>query len=457
MKISIFVEVTVPRPWAPSTEHQAFTEVLEQIEFADKQGFHSVWVTEHHFMEEYAHASAPEILLAAAARTTTNIRLGHGIVSMPPGVNHPARVAERISTLDLISNGRVEFGTGESSSVAELGGFEIDPGKKREMWREGVKVATRCMSEEPFTGFTGEFVSMPPRNVVPKPMQRPHPPVWVACTRPATMTMAAENGLGALAFVTKADVDSVRADVERYYSTFESSAVPLTGTLNPNVLYTGGNMMVASSYEKAVDRIGHSGGFFPWAIGYYYVTGDHHPGRDELYRKYEAVAKGEAAPHELRLDENSQGTRADWKRLASEALQKNLSAWPGVGTPDMVRDRIRAYEDAGLDQLMFLLPPVKHEFVMESLEFFGKEIIPEFHERDEKLQREKAIALEPALERAMSRRVDDAPAYDPEYSFGGAPVSFDKKSVASEVAESRLGLSGEAVQSMALRRAGVGS
>lgn len=454
MKISLFVEITVPRPWGPETERNAFREVLEQIEFADQQGFHAVWVTEHHFMEEFAHASAPEILLAAAARSTRNIRLGHGIVSMPPGVNHPARVAERVATLDLISNGRMEFGTGESSSVAELGGFGIDPGKKRDMWREGVQVATRCMSEEPFTGFSGEFVTMPPRNVVPKPYQRPHPPVWVACTRPATMTMAAENGLGALAFVTSADVESVRKNVAGYYDVFQSSAVPLTETLNPNVLYTGGNMMIATSYEQAVERIGHTGGFFPWAIGYYYVTGDHHPGRDQLYELYEAVAKGEAPPHELQLEVNAQGDRADWKRLADESLQRNLAAWPGVGTPDSVRERLRAYEEAGLDQLMFLIPPVRNEYIMETIEHFGRDIIPEFHERDEQLQRDKAARLEPALEKALARRVDDAPPYDPDYSFGGAPVAFDRRTVASEVAESRLGLSREAVQALSLGRKG---
>ena len=175
-------------------EHQLFQDGLDEVEAADKAGFSTVWLTEHHFLEEYCHSTAPEIFLAAASQRTKDIRLGFGIMHLPPAVNHPARVAERISTLDLISNGRVEFGTGESSSVGELGGFGIDPADKRDQWEEALEVSIRCMIEEPFTGFKGQHIEMPPRNVVPKPLQKPHPPVWVACTRPASVQMAAQEG-----------------------------------------------------------------------------------------------------------------------------------------------------------------------------------------------------------------------------------------------------------------------
>src|SRR5260370_33980028 len=159
---------------------------LEQCEIADKLGIQHCWEVEHHFLEEYSHSSAPEVFLAAVSQRTKQMRLGHGIVQTPPAFNHPARVAERISTLDLISGGRVDFGTGESSSEAELGGFLIDPIEKREMWEEGLRVAVRCMTEEPFTGGHGKYGTMQPRNVVPKPLQNAHPPAWVACIPPAT-------------------------------------------------------------------------------------------------------------------------------------------------------------------------------------------------------------------------------------------------------------------------------
>ena len=200
VKFGIFYEHQLPRPWEEDSEYTLIQHALEQCELADRLGIDYVWEVEHHFLEEYSHSSAPEVFLAAASQRTQRIRLGHGIVQTPPPFNHPARVAERVAMLDLVSGGRADFGTGESSSEAELGGFGIDPEHKRAMWEEGLRVALRCMTETPFTGHAGEHVTMPPRNVVPKPVQKPHPPVWVACSRRDTIHLAAQKGIGALAF-----------------------------------------------------------------------------------------------------------------------------------------------------------------------------------------------------------------------------------------------------------------
>src|SRR5437899_3496086 len=160
MKFGVFDELQRPRPWGPDGEENMVREALEQIELADRLGFHSVWEVEHHFLEEYSHSSAPEVFLAAASQRTRRIRLGHGIVQLPPGFNHPARVAERIATLDLLSGGRVDFGTGESSSQMELGGFGVDRESKRAQWTEALDVVTRMMVEEPFAGHRGRFLSV---------------------------------------------------------------------------------------------------------------------------------------------------------------------------------------------------------------------------------------------------------------------------------------------------------
>src|SRR5918996_1077067 len=151
MKIGLFFEHQLPRPWRDGAERAVLHEALEQCELADSLGIDYVWEVEHHFLEEYSHSSAPEVFLAAVSQRTRRMRLGHGIVQTPPPFNHPARVAERIAMLDLVSDGRVDFGTGESSSEAELGGFLVDPEQKRPMWGEGLRVALRCMSETPFT------------------------------------------------------------------------------------------------------------------------------------------------------------------------------------------------------------------------------------------------------------------------------------------------------------------
>src|ERR1043166_818461 len=147
MRFGLFYEHQLPRPWVEGDEEHLLSNALEQIELADRVGFHSAWEVEHHFLEEYSHSSAPEVFLAAASQRTKRIRLGHGIVQLPPGYNHPARVAERIATLDLISHGRVEFGTGESSSQAELGGFGVARDLKRAQWEEALDVSVRLLVE----------------------------------------------------------------------------------------------------------------------------------------------------------------------------------------------------------------------------------------------------------------------------------------------------------------------
>src|SRR2546425_6396930 len=136
VRFGIFYEHQLPRPWSARSEYQVLQNSLAQIELADRLGYDYAWVVEHHFLEKYSHSSAPEVFLGAASQRTQRLRLGHGIVQIPPQFNHPARVAERIAALDLVSHGRVEFGTGESSSQAELGGFGVDRELKRAQWEE---------------------------------------------------------------------------------------------------------------------------------------------------------------------------------------------------------------------------------------------------------------------------------------------------------------------------------
>ena len=154
MKFGLFYELQVPKPldsdqWHPDDERNVIMEALDQIEFADKLGFDYIFEVEHDFLEEYAHSSAPDIVLAAASQRTKNIRLGHGIIHSPPGFNHPIRVAERISTLDLVSNGRVEFGSGEGGEI-ENTGFGIDATKKKAMWEEATRETVKMMVQVPY-------------------------------------------------------------------------------------------------------------------------------------------------------------------------------------------------------------------------------------------------------------------------------------------------------------------
>lgn len=167
MRFEIFYEHQLPRPWTDGAELKLFQDALDQVKLADRLGIGYAWEVEHHFLEEYSLSSAPEVFLAAASQRTKNIRLGHGIKLMPPNYNAPARVAEEIATLDLASNGRVDWGTGESASRAELEGFNINPAERRAMWRETTEQVANMLVMDPYAGFQGEYFSMPTRNVVP--------------------------------------------------------------------------------------------------------------------------------------------------------------------------------------------------------------------------------------------------------------------------------------------------
>jgi alkanesulfonate monooxygenase SsuD/methylene tetrahydromethanopterin reductase-like flavin-dependent oxidoreductase (luciferase family) len=235
VRFGIFYEHQLPRPWAAGAEHKLLKDALDQVELADRLGFDYLWEVEHHFLEEYSHSSAPEVFLAAASQRTSRIRIGHGIVQLPFGFNHPARIAERISTLDLISDGRVDFGTGEASSEMELGGFGVARATKRAQWTEALDVVTRLMVEEPFCGHESESLSIPPRNLVPKPFQKPHPPLWVACSRRETIHLAATKGIGALSF-SFIEPEEAREWVDDYYATLASpECVPGGFAVNANV------------------------------------------------------------------------------------------------------------------------------------------------------------------------------------------------------------------------------
>ena len=235
MRFGVFYELQLPGPWGPNSERDLFHEALDQVVLADRLGIDHAWAVEHHFLEEYSHCSAPEVFLAAAAARTKNIRIGHGIRQVIARYNHPARTAECISTLDVISDGRVDFGIGEGATRLELHGFDI-PAKEKRAWAiEAAGAIADMMAMTPYPGFDGTSFSMPARNVIPKPVQKPHPPMWMACTNRDTIRIAASLGLGALAF-SFVDPGEARTWSNIYYDTIRSEAcVPLGHSVNANI------------------------------------------------------------------------------------------------------------------------------------------------------------------------------------------------------------------------------
>jgi alkanesulfonate monooxygenase SsuD/methylene tetrahydromethanopterin reductase-like flavin-dependent oxidoreductase (luciferase family) len=430
VKFGIFYEHQLPRPWDDDSEYRILHEALEQCELADELGFDYVWEVEHHFLEEYSHSSAPEVFLAAVSQRTKRIKLGHGIVQTPPPFNHPARVAERIATLDLVSDGRVQFGTGEAGSEAELGGFLIDRDDKRAMWEEGLRVALRCLTETPFTGHSGPWVTMPPRNVVPKPRQKPHPPVWVACSRRDTIHLAAQKGIGALTFAF-IDPEEAQHWVADYYTTFENECVPIGDAVNPNVAAVT-TFMCAPDEETAIERGTLGSNFFGYSLAHYYLFGQHRPGRTDVWAEFEARrAQHGFDPEAVRTAARNQGN------LGATAVGQGASGLRGaVGTPQQIRAYLRRYEELGVDQVVFVSQAGRnrHEHIMESLELFGRTVLPEFAERDEQRSAEKAARLAPIVDRVLARKpVDDHPPLPSEgYSFPATPRAAAERAGADD-------------------------
>ncbi|MEQ9638550.1 MAG: LLM class flavin-dependent oxidoreductase [Alphaproteobacteria bacterium] len=377
MQFGIFYEHQLPKPWTEGDEQRLFQEALDQVELADKLGIDYAWEVEHHFLEEYSHSSAPEVFLAACSQRTRNIRLGHGIVLMPPGYNHPARVAERIATLDLVSNGRVEWGTGESSAALELHGYRVSVEEKRQMWREATEQAANMMVMNPYPGFQGQYFEMPTRNVVPKPVQRPHPPLWVACSRRETIHLAARAGIGALTFAFVDPAEAVKW-VGEYYDIIKSEeCVPIGHQVNANIAMVTGfscHPDSAVALERGLDGFK----FFGYALGHHYIFGEHTPGRTDIWANYEKAR--EHMP--------SAGGRG------------------GIGTPSEIAASLRQFADAGVDQVIFIQQSGRnrHAHICESLELFAAEVMPEFHAGEAERQARKQAELAPHIEAALARK-----------------------------------------------------
>ena len=331
--------------------------------------------------------------MAALSQRTKNIRLGHGIVLTPPNYNHPARIAERISALDLLSDGRVEFGTGESASDMELGGFDVERGMKKAMWEESTREITKMMTQEPYDGFEGEFFSMPSRNVVPKPRQKPHPPLWVAASRRETTMVAARFGMGSLGFGFETP-EELGDRANEYYRLVREECMPIGQAINP-ALAALNTFMIGPSDEEALKRSAGGPGFFSYSLGYYYnpaTGGKHQPGTQNLYKQYrDSSSEGAAEVQAARggfLTE-TQIREGEPEEEVQRALYPAARSGNAIGTVDSVRETLKLYEDQHLDTMIFVAQAGdrKHEHIMESIQEFGTKVMPEFKERHETVHR----------------------------------------------------------------------
>ena len=362
MKLDLLYEMEMLKPWHARSEYECYWQALAQVELADQMGFHTVWEVEHHFLNEFSHSSAPEVFLACVAARTQNIRIGHGVTLLPYPFNHPIRVAERTAVLDIMSNGRLEFGSGRSS-LYEQQAFGIRFEESRAMWQEALQVIPRMWTEDPFTGFEGTHLKIPERSIIPKPIQRPHPPLWMAATSPESWQLAGQLGIGVLGLTLFLTVGEVAEQI-RTYRTALQQVQPVGLAVNDQV---GAFTIVhcAESEEQARTNGGHDAALWYMRYAFQVLAAR---GRDaQKIGPYEEFRK--AHPIIAKVIDNT----VTFAELDAEDMVI-------VGDPDKCIRKLEKYQAAGIGRVLCLMQAghISHEAVMNSIRLFGQHVIPHF-------------------------------------------------------------------------------
>jgi alkanesulfonate monooxygenase SsuD/methylene tetrahydromethanopterin reductase-like flavin-dependent oxidoreductase (luciferase family) len=355
MKFSLLIECQIASP-TPASERQVFHDCIAQVLLADELGYHGIWAVEHHGLYEYSHCSAPEVLLGYLAARTSRLLLGHAVTLTPYRYNHPIRVAERIATLDILSGGRVRWGSGKSASRTEQSAFEIDRDELDPQWREALEMIPRMWRSDMFE-WKGQFFDVPPTPIIPKPVQRPHPPIFVACSRPETVVTAGSLGLGSLNFV--AGNDELLVQKVRMYR--EAVAAAQTTTRRTNNYFCCTPMTLVLDDDRNACEHGFRGArFFGEALATYFFSPTRVVGPLDISR--------DNLPLERLAEQMANRSRAG-------------STLTGIiGDPIAARESVSRFRDAGVDELILVMQmgTVPQEIVMASIRTFAERVMPLF-------------------------------------------------------------------------------
>ena len=351
MRFDLFHELAVPADCGRS-EAEVYADALAEIELADRLGYRCAWLVEHHFMRGYSHSSKPELVLAAAAQRTRNIRLGHAVIPLP--LHHPVHVAERLATLDILSCGRLELGIGRGFSPREYAVFGVPMEASRELAEESLDILRLSFSAHPVT-YRGRHYRLDALDIVPRAIQQPHPPLWTAAVSPGTYPWAATRGLGVLSGPFKPWF-MVKHDVGNYRAAWQGREAPRIG-MTLGVLCLKDGKRARALAQPA----------FTWFYRELYKTTL--PVLEQLYPSYEQI-------HEL----------GRFRRLMKLGIDFGLADTFGltvVGDPEGCVAKLQKYAAAGVTHVLcaFGAGAVETSIVRESMELFAREVMPAFAEK----------------------------------------------------------------------------
>ncbi|MCH8062273.1 MAG: LLM class flavin-dependent oxidoreductase [Chloroflexi bacterium] len=384
MKLALQYEMQRPT----LDDHLVLQETMEQCILADEVGFDYLWFVEHHFLTGFSASPSPDLIYAALSQRTKRIRLGLGVVILP--YHHPNRVAERVAMLDHLSEGRVDFGTGRSAPY-ELSGMGIDPRDSRDMWEESLTIVPKIWQSDWFS-YKGRFWDIPSRQILPKPYQKPHPPIWVAALQPSTYDIAAEKGIGVLAFGSSAP--SSLEPYVRAYKEKAAKATPVGAFVNNQ--WASSTLGICLEDDKEAKELGAQSlkNFFgpdrPYVQGQKDIYAqllekwggvpDHL--KQNFSRYVDVGLEEEKATESLDFSGGAAIAHKIWDELDAETLSDRAVVI--AGNPDSCIEALKKHEATGIDQMMIMMQTetIPHEKVMESIELFGKYVIPEFNKTE---------------------------------------------------------------------------
>jgi len=387
MKFGLLYEMQRPYTGTNVDENRLYKETLEQCVFAEQMGFDSLWFVEHHFLTGFSASPCPEVIFGALSQITKRIRIGFGVAILPYA--HPVRIAERAAMVDQLTDGRVEFGTGRSNAYEQTG-LGVDPRDSRDMWEESVTMIPQIWQSDEFS-WEGKFWNVPKRRVLPKPFQKPHPAMWLACTQPSSYELAAQKGLGVL--LSAAAVPDVLAEHVKTYRQNVQKATPVGAFIN-NQFSVSIHAYCGEDNRQAREICAKSLKTFYGPDKPY--TRDRVEIYQDLLKAWGGVPdhlKSQFARWMRQSDQKTQAAAAE-QGISIDAGPEAARAAIGMMDADTLCDRgaiiggdpascirtIKMFEDIGVDQLTMVMQTetVPHEQVLKSLELFGKHVLPAF-------------------------------------------------------------------------------